>query len=522
MHVLRKGYHFMAMDGLFIHHLLTELDLDGKKIYSISFVNNTDMVWRLSNKKTLLLSFDPSSAHMCYTSQKLLSGNFPLATYIKKHLDGSIIERVTQHGNDRIVKIELVNNASLGYPEKYNVYCEFIGRQANMIITTPDDVILEALKKTYITDERLIQVRGTYTYPASNQNNPFANPLSLTNLEGISKQTLEEIKIYGLSDILNRPTDPVEIGKYFYCFDLLMLDGERTKFPTLSALLEHHYSKSPQTCTASSNINVAKKRITQEINKQNLKLSKQNSELKKAKEATDLELKANLLLANINKIKKYQTEITLPNIYNNGELINITINPNLGASGNVNAYFNKIKKNKRTVSLLAKTILQTESDINYYNELLNQLSYVNSKDLEEMLEEISVKSRKPNISKPKYTRYIDVKGNIYLVGKNNIQNNYITHIIAKPHDYFVHVKSMPGSHVILQGELEDESIKIAANLATIFTKAKNSIHVCVDYTLKKWVKKIKGQKGSFVTYTHEKMTFVDPDNEFIEEMCKRK
>ena len=64
---------------------------------------------------------------------------------------------------------------------------------------------------------------------------------------------------------------------------------------------------------------------------------------------------------------------------------------------------------------------------------------------------------------------------------------------------------------------QNETIKLAGCIAAYYSKASNSKAVCVDYTQVKWVKKVKGTKGSFVIYTHEKNEFADPDISYINE-----
>ena len=123
-------------------------------------------------------------------------------------------------------------------------------------------------------------------------------------------------------------------------------------------------------------------------------------------------------------------------------------------------------------------------------------------------------------TKPHIAKYVDSDGNTYYFGKNNTQNNYLTHVFASSSDYWFHAKSIPGSHVILKGELTEKSMQIASNIASYYSKAKDSYHVCVDYTLVKWVKKIKGEYGSNVIYTHEKTTYSDPSIDFIEKNAK--
>ena len=103
-----------------------------------------------------------------------------------------------------------------------------------------------------------------------------------------------------------------------------------------------------------------------------------------------------------------------------------------------------------------------------------------------------------------------------MVGKNNIQNNYLTHTLAQKTDYFFHVKNAPGSHTILRcEELTPELIKLAGMIAAFYSKNRNSENVPVDYTLIKNVKKVPKTKGSFVTYTNYKTVYVTPDADFI-------
>jgi predicted ribosome quality control (RQC) complex YloA/Tae2 family protein len=130
---------------------------------------------------------------------------------------------------------------------------------------------------------------------------------------------------------------------------------------------------------------------------------------------------------------------------------------------------------------------------------------------------VEVGIRKPSKmkQKPHILKYTLKDGSVVMVGKNNIQNNYLTHTLANKNDYFFHVKNSPGSHVILKGNLTDENIKIAGAIASYYSKQNTGINVCVDYTQVKWLKKVKGTKGSFVTYTNEKNVFSNPSLDYI-------
>ena len=123
-------------------------------------------------------------------------------------------------------------------------------------------------------------------------------------------------------------------------------------------------------------------------------------------------------------------------------------------------------------------------------------------------------NRKQNISKP--LEYVSKEGFRILVGKNNLQNDYLTTRLASKTDLWFHTKNIHGSHVIVMcegKEVSDETVIFAATLAAKNSKAKNSSQVPVDYTPVKFVKKPNGAKAGMVIYTTNKTVFVDPERE---------
>ena len=119
--------------------------------------------------------------------------------------------------------------------------------------------------------------------------------------------------------------------------------------------------------------------------------------------------------------------------------------------------------------------------------------------------------------------YITSSGSTILVGKNNIQNEYITHTIAKANDLWFHVKDAPGSHVLVQNPtMTEEEIRTAAMLAAYYSTYQSSSSVAVNYTLARYVKKIPGKRNCFVTHTNEKTIYIDPSVDVINSLQKKK
>jgi predicted ribosome quality control (RQC) complex YloA/Tae2 family protein len=102
------------------------------------------------------------------------------------------------------------------------------------------------------------------------------------------------------------------------------------------------------------------------------------------------------------------------------------------------------------------------------------------------------------------------------VGRSNQENDYVTHRLAKPDDYWFHVHGCPGSHVILRREGRKDNpsartIEEVAAIAAFFSKARTSRKAPVIYTLKKYVRKARGGSPGLAIVTRERTIMVVPE-----------
>ena len=110
-----------------------------------------------------------------------------------------------------------------------------------------------------------------------------------------------------------------------------------------------------------------------------------------------------------------------------------------------------------------------------------------------------------------------------LVGRNNVQNDYLTLKIGRSRDLWLHTKNIPGSHVLVKYRGEDfppSVITAAASLAAWFSKGKNSPRVEVDYCPVSHVKKPNGAKAGMVIYEGYNTALVEPGKELAEQIGK--
>lgn len=110
------------------------------------------------------------------------------------------------------------------------------------------------------------------------------------------------------------------------------------------------------------------------------------------------------------------------------------------------------------------------------------------------------------------------------MGRNNLQNDRLTLKTARGGDYWFHVKTAAGSHVIVVTEGEtppDTTLTEAAILAATHSKSGDSAQVPVDYTRARNVKKPAGAKPGRVIYVDYQTAYVTPDKVLAERLREK-
>ncbi|MDE2825195.1 MAG: NFACT family protein [Gemmatimonadota bacterium] len=111
-------------------------------------------------------------------------------------------------------------------------------------------------------------------------------------------------------------------------------------------------------------------------------------------------------------------------------------------------------------------------------------------------------------------RYLTSSGHLLLVGRNSRENEALTKSAA-PDDIWLHARNLGGSHVILRREDKTQmpsrkTLHEAACLAAWYSKGRGSTTVPVDYTERRYVRKMKNGSPGQVVFTREKTLFVEP------------
>jgi predicted ribosome quality control (RQC) complex YloA/Tae2 family protein len=233
----------------------------------------------------------------------------------------------------------------------------------------------------------------------------------------------------------------------------------------------------------------------------------------------ELRLRGEMTLAYAHNIKPGQRELVAPVRLDEPPLL-IELDPNLTPVENAQRYFEKYKKAKSAVEEIPALLQRAELEMRYLDQLETDLdwaaNWLEIREVEACLAEaghIKEKRWRPKAGRSQPLAVHSEDGLLILVGRNSRQNEEVTFRRAAPDDLWLHARGVPGAHVIVKTggqEVPEATLRQAAQLAAYYSQARDSAHVDVAYTERRYVRPIKGAGPGLVTYIREKTIRVAP------------
>ena len=237
-----------------------------------------------------------------------------------------------------------------------------------------------------------------------------------------------------------------------------------------------------------------------------------------------------LITSHLARLKSGATEAVVEDYYSGGrEEIAIPMKPDLSPAENARWYFRQARKARDGRKAVAQRIARARKRLEEVTGIQAKLGCGAD---EERLEEAhracvrldlvkatretgaSKRPRKSNGRDIHPRRYLTSSGHLLLVGRNSRENEALTKSAA-PDDIWLHARNLGGSHVILRREDKTQmpsrkTLYEAACLAAYYSKGRGSTTVPVDYTERRYVRKMKNGSPGQVVFTREKTLFVEP------------
>ena len=547
----------MSFDGFFLHHMTEELrrELLGGRIQKINQPFEQELVLQIrSNRKShkLLLSAHPVFGRVQLTDTTFENPAVPntFIMVMRKYLQGAVIESIQQVDNDRILEISVSNKNEIGDSVAVTLVIEIMGKHSNIILLDKaSGKIIEAIKHVGFSQNsyRTILPGSTYVAPPQTGSlNPFTvgdeKLFEILHTEDLESKRLQQI-FQGLgrdtaTELSGRLTaDKLKTFRAFFAsptrpnlteksFSALLFSDSKTQMSTLSELLDTFYKDKAERDRVNQQASELIRRVENELEKNRKKLVKQEEELLATENAEEFRQKGELLTTFLHQVPNDQDQVELDNYYT-GEKIIISLDKALTPNQNAQRYFKRYQKLKEAVKHLTSLIEETRATILYLESVETALAQASLTEIAEIREEliqtgfIRRRQREKIQKRQKPEKYLATDGQtIILVGRNNLQNDELTFKMAKKDELWFHAKDIPGSHVVITGNLQpsDEVKTDAAELAAYFSKARLSNLVQVDMIETRKLNKPTGGKPGFVTYTGQKTLRVTPDEEKIKSM----
>lgn len=330
-------------------------------------------------------------------------------------------------------------------------------------------------------------------------------------------------------------TTPVE---YAFCPLTHYGDGQETRpFESAGQLLDAYFETRDRESRIKQRAADVLRLLTHAESRIRKKLDLQRAELSDCEKADGYKKYGDMITANLYQLSRGMKQAELTDYEDwreeTGDFgsVVITLDERLTPAANAQKYYKKYTKARNAKIELTKQIDLGEAELAYVYTVFDSLTHAETTaDLAEIRDELyrsGYASRMKGYAAPKkqpapaYAKFRTSGGFTVLCGKNNLQNEYITHKLAEKNDYWFHAKNVPGSHVLLVTdgmEPGDDDFTEAACIAAQYSKAAGGAQIPVDYLLARHVRKVPGAKPGFVVYHTNWTAYVTPEAEKVAAM----
>ncbi len=501
---------------------------------------------------------------------------------LRKHLVGGTIKDIIQPDLERTIIFKIHVTNELGDMVEKKLIAELMGRHSNLILVDENQRILDCIRRVSETSSGRQVLPGMfYEFPQSqNKTNPLTFDIAkldelrttispdkqmdkylVDTFAGISPLIARElsVKVTGevgssiqekgdillskmhsfFSDIQSSPPTPYILHRNgeptdFSYTPILQYGSESNLqlMPSFSDMLDAFYEKKEHGERMRQKGHDLIRSVTTLHERISRKLQIQTNEYEESENSDALRQIGDIITSNLYCLEKGMHSFTTVNFYDpNGTEITIKLDSLLTPQQNAGRYYKKYNKAKNAVFILSEQIGKGKIELNYISSVLDSLSRVEKeKDLDEIRAELeqggylkkrskSKKKMKSETSKP--LEFQSSSGFRISVGKNNMQNDILTHKMAGRFDMWFHVQAIHGSHVILwtEGkEVDTQSMTEAAMIAVWYSQGKDGNKVPVDYTLVKHLRKPPGAKPGMVIYHTYETSYVTADSATIDSL----
>lgn len=573
----------MTLDGLTLHVVTNELNekLANSKIQKVLMPTKEEIVLltysAAEGSVRLVISADAGDCAVYITEHTKPNPKTAPAfcMFLRKHLVGSVIRRIEQSGLDRVVTLHIEAKDELLRPRQLRLIVEIMGKYSNIILTDEAGRILDSIRRVPpdVSRMRTVLPGVLYERPPQRKLDPIDSAAGAVAaairsapdtridrrlsevLDGVSRQTAEEILERSrlderltsqlsiedskalaetarafLQSAISTPLPTVQHNDASIpvFMSLVPYNGYapegRRQFDSANAMLDYYYSTRAERARVTQARDALDKTIGKHLQKLDRLIRIYENSLQDAERTTEDQHKADLITANLYRLKKGMTEFIAQD-FETGQDVRIELDASRTPTETAQRMYRRIAKQKRAAFLNAAKLADALEEQDFL--LGAQLYTENATTLREIAQikdsladaGYVSRSRKgqsaSSDAESEPLRFTSPTGYAIYVGRNDRQNELLTNRTARKDDIWFHAQKIPGSHVILEtggknlNDIDDATIVLAAQLAAHHSRAKRSGKTPVDYTQRRNVKKPPQSRPGKVIYDDYFTVYVD-------------
>ncbi len=569
----------MPLDAITLHALTLELKAaEGARIDRVQQPEKDKILLSLRTRegnRRVLISAAASGARVHFTAESFENPAEPpmFCMLLRKHLIGAHIRKIEQPDWERMLLIRLDTRDEMGDESEKTLAVELIGRSANVILVGADGHIIDCLRRMeYGGEGRGVLPGMIYRLPPKQEKLHFLtcsaeelryaidameegtelDKALIQSFSGLSPLICRELayRSRNSKDLLEKNAlslhETVEADDFspmlvslddtakdfsFLSINQYGTAGKNERFDSFSELLDSFYARRDRAESRRRRSRELMKTVKTAYERTVRKLSVQKEELAQTENREEIRRQAELITANMYRIRKGQRELLCENYFEEGyPEIAIPLDPLKTPQQNAAALYKEFTRKKAAKEHLTTLIGEGEKQCDYLAAVLDEIERAeNERDLADIRRELKetgylkkAKTTKADRAKPQAPlRFISSDGLEILVGRSNMQNDELTFKLARRTDLWLHVQKLHGSHVVLRTDgIEPplRSIEEAASLAAYYSQGREAGKIPVDITQIHFVKKPAGALPGAVLYTDYSTVFVAPDDKLAEKL----
>ncbi|MEB3176286.1 MAG: NFACT RNA binding domain-containing protein [Synechococcus sp.] len=291
--------------------------------------------------------------------------------------------------------------------------------------------------------------------------------------------------------------------------------------------LAHYYGEGQRRQQFQRRSQQLKQQLQQLINKEERERERQQQLLQRSEDEGLLQKQADLLLCrpDVNSSGHQQLRLADPE---GGPDLELQLNPQLSLVTQAQKLYQRARKLRRSVAAIEPRLQLHRQRLELLENSRLQLELAEQGDaelLEALAEDLTpfLEARRSNHSQrrererqgiPQPLELSSPDGLRLLVGRNHLQNDWISFRQARRGDLWFHAQEQPGSHVVLKGSeglVGDSDLQAAADLAAHFSRSRGNRKVPVVMVPVEQLQRIPGMGPGLVRHGGGDVLWGEPD-----------